>query len=129
MVSEQFQNLKNLAQNSYKNLILMNVSYFFTLYDILCTQMDEIRKVGDDQDIEMSFNAGRITLEGVREEVDKTKDTIHELLRKFQRERWLDEEAKLVADTVQWSFMVCDTPPPWKPFLCKFSRPNESFFL
>ena len=57
MVSKPFSNLKNLAQNRYKNLILMNVSYFFTLYDILCTQMDEIRKVGDKQDIEMSFNA------------------------------------------------------------------------
>ena len=73
--------------------------------------MDEIRKVGDQQDVEMSFNAGRITIEGVREEVDKAKDAIHELLRKFQRERWLDEEAKLVADTVQWSIMVCVPPP------------------
>ena len=69
--------------------------------------MDEIRKVGDQQDVEMSFNAGRITIEGVREEVDKAKDAIYELMRKFQKERWLDEEAKLVADTVQWSIMVC----------------------
>ena len=69
--------------------------------------MDEIREVGDQQDIEMSFNAGRITIKGVREEVDRARDAIHELLRKFQKERWLDEEAKLVADKVQWSVVVC----------------------
>lgn len=46
-------------------------------------------------------------MEGLKEEVDKAKDKIFELLRKFQKERWLDEEAKLVADTVQWSVMVC----------------------
>ena len=46
-------------------------------------------------------------MEGLKEEVDKAKDKIFELLRRFQKERWLDEEAKLVADTVQWSIMVC----------------------
>ena len=93
--------------------------------------MDEIRKVGDDQDIEMSFNAGRITIEGVREEVDKAKDAIHDLLRIFQKEKWLDGMAKLVADTVQWSVMVCvnlcssHSPPPF------FLPPSTmmSFFL
>lgn len=46
-------------------------------------------------------------MEGLKEDVAKAKDMINELLRKVQKERWLDEEAKLVADTVQWSVLVC----------------------
>lgn len=74
--------------------------------------MDEIRKCGDQQNVEMSFNAGTVIIEGFREEVDKAKDAIYELIRKFQKERFSDEGAKLMADTVQWSVMVCVPPLP-----------------
>ena len=96
--------------------------------------MDKIRNVGDGQDIEMSFKEGIITIEGGGEEVDKAKDAIHELLRIFHRERWSDEEAKLVADTVQWSIMVCVPPPPPpppnpKPFFFGFLSKQKYFFF
>lgn len=57
----------------------------------------------------MFFNkqSGKIIMEGLKEEVVKVKDMINELFRKVQKERWLDEEVKLVVDIVQWSVLVC----------------------
>lgn len=62
----------------------------------------------EQHDVKMSLELqkGLVTVEGLFDEVANAKDKIHELLREFQKERWLDEEAKLVADTVQWSVMV-----------------------
>lgn len=76
------------------------------------SQFDLLYDVPEQCEIEMSIDkqSGKITMEGLKEEVHKAKDKIFELLRKFQKERWLDEEAKLVADTVQWSVMVCKFP-------------------
>ncbi|XP_061194327.1 protein mono-ADP-ribosyltransferase PARP14-like [Saccostrea echinata] len=73
-------------------------------------ELDKIKKVSDQHDVKMSIEQQRgvIMIEGLTEEVANAKDKIHELLRHFQKERWLDEEAKLVADTVQWSVMVKD---------------------
>ena len=53
--------------------------------------MNEFRKVSDQKAVQISFNAGRIIVEGLREEVDTTKDSIHELLRNFQKKRLLEE--------------------------------------
>lgn len=78
----------------------------------LLSQFDLLYDVPEQCEIEMSIDkqSGKITMEGLKEEVHSAKDKIFELLRKFQKERWLDEEAKLVADTVQWSVMVCKFP-------------------
>ncbi|XP_056005276.1 protein mono-ADP-ribosyltransferase PARP14-like isoform X3 [Ostrea edulis] len=70
----------------------------------------KIECVKEQHDVKMSLELqkGLMTVEGLFDEVANAKDKIHNLLRGFQKERWLDEEAKLVADTVQWSVMVKD---------------------
>lgn len=65
--------------------------------------------------------SGKIIMEGFKEELDKVKDKIFDLLRKFQKERWLDEEVKFVVDIVQWSMMVCKYCYCLKFFILNFS--------
>lgn len=89
------------------------------------TQFNQFSDIPEQCEIEMTIDkqSGKITMEGLKEELDKAKDKIFDLLRKFQKERWLDEEAKLVADTVQWSMMVCKYCHCPKPFILNSSGP------
>lgn len=93
------------------------------------TQFNQFYDIPEQCEIEMTIDkqSGKITMEGLKEELDKAKDKIFDLLRQFQKERWLDEEAKLVADTVQWSVMVCKYCHRPKPFILN-SIPAQ-FFL
>lgn len=48
----------------------------------------------------------KITVEGTMEEMDKAKDKIFELLKTFQKEKFLNELKKQISERVQWEGMV-----------------------
>lgn len=112
-----YGNKQNDIQDTFREIskIIQSKTIKHELQDSLIpnltpNEFDLFYDVPEQCEIEMSINkqSGKVTMEGLKGEVDKAKDRINELLRKFQKERWLDEEAKLVADTVQWSVMTDD---------------------
>lgn len=48
----------------------------------------------------------KITVEGTMEEMDKAKDKIFELLKTFQKEKFLNKLKKQISERVQWEGMV-----------------------
>lgn len=62
----------------------------------------------EDCEVELSIDQQRmnITVKGVIEEVDKAKDNIFELCKKFQEDIFLNEIGKQLAETVQWKLVV-----------------------
>lgn len=65
----------------------------------------------EDCEVELSIDQQRmtVTVKGVIEEVDKAKDNIFELCKKFQKDIFLNEIGKQLAETVQWKLVVCQS--------------------
>lgn len=71
--------------------------------------MEQIYHISEQCEVELSVDDKRmkITVEGTIEEINKAKDKIFELLKTFQKDFFLNEMEKQLANRVHWEGMVC----------------------
>lgn len=68
--------------------------------------MEQFYHIAEDCELSIDQQRMTVTVKGVIEEIDKTKDKIFELCKKFQEDIFHNEIGKQLAETVQWKLVV-----------------------